>query len=790
MSTRPHCLTSRFTMLAHTKKIALSLAAITALFGVTRALAQTVSYDSGNTYDLGGATIFPLDTAIFNGGTVINGTIGATTFDARSGNVSATLAGSGSLIKTTNDTLTLSGYNTYVGGTTISAGTLVIGTGGVISDQIVNNANLVFARGGDFGFSGTISGTGNVGISGMIFRFTSAQTYTGQTSIYNSGYLVLPTVSNQVLAASSTIDIEEGSFLDLSNSSLTIAGLTGGGSVYSYSGSSGHLTVNVADGQQTFDGTLGSGSYTGFAFTKAGAGTLILTRGNTYTGGTAITGGTLQIASFSSLSSGDLSLDGGTLRWANGTASDYTNRNISIGVGGGTIDTNGHDVEFATAISSTGTLTKTGSGTLYFTAGSNYTNNTTITGGTLSMPNAIFDACAVTVSGAGSTLTGRGYLEIGHESNASLTLTDGGAVSTGSTLAVGLLGTSIASASVSGTDSRLTVGTTLYVGYLGQGTVTIGDGGTAAVGSQVYLGYENTGTGTLNLNSGGTLEVGGTDGIVRRSGTANLNLNGGTLKVTGSNFSTTVSATLANTSTIDTNGFNATLSGNLTGTGGLTKTGTGTLTLSAGNSFSGATTISAGTLALTNDRALTNSSGIDLGTAGVLDLTSLSSFGLGLAQTLSGSGTVQVGSGHFFGIDGTLAPGHSAGLIDVTGDLSLSSLSTSNFELGGLTRGTGYDALNVDGALTFGGTLNVTFINGFTPTAGNSFDLFNYATATGTFDTLNLATLSSGLAWDTSALYTTGTLSINATAVPEPATWAAIFGLAALGLAVWRKRRV
>jgi hypothetical protein len=46
-----------------------------------------------------------------------------------------------------------------------------------------------------------------------------------------------------------------------------------------------------------------------------------------------------------------------------------------------------------------------------------------------------------------------------------------------------------------------------------------------------------------------------------------------------------------------------------------------------------------------------------------------------------------------------------------------------------------------------------------------------------------------GLEWDTSDLYTSGTLAIAAaSAIPEPATYAAIFGAVALSLAIRRRR--
>jgi hypothetical protein len=57
-------------------------------------------------------------------------------------------------------------------------------------------------------------------------------------------------------------------------------------------------------------------------------------------------------------------------------------------------------------------------------------------------------------------------------------------------------------------------------------------------------------------------------------------------------------------------------------------------------------------------------------------------------------------------------------------------------------------------------------INGFSPGAGQSFNLFDWASMSGTFDSLHLPTLAGALAWNTSQLYTTGVLSVVSLGVP------------------------
>jgi hypothetical protein len=117
---------------------------------------------------------------------------------------------------------------------------------------------------------------------------------------------------------------------------------------------------------------------------------------------------------------------------------------------------------------------------------------------------------------------------------------------------------------------------------------------------------------------------------------------------------------------------------------------------------------------------------------------------------------------------------------------------TVALQIGGLIRGTDYDAIDVGGAgaLTFGGALDVSLIDGFAPASGDSFDLFDFTTGTGVFDPFDLPALTAGLTWDTSGLYTNGTLTIVASAIPEPSTVAAVFGLCALAAGVVRRHRM
>lgn len=103
-------------------------------------------------------------------------------------------------------------------------------------------------------------------------------------------------------------------------------------------------------------------------------------------------------------------------------------------------------------------------------------------------------------------------------------------------------------------------------------------------------------------------------------------------------------------------------------------------------------------------------------------------------ETLSGIGTIQADLTNA----GTVSPGTSPGTITIDGDYTQESTGTLEIELGGTTPGTEYDQLIVTGTATMAGTLNVSFIDEFTPQLGDSFTILPYGIRSGGFTTLNL----------------------------------------------------
>jgi autotransporter-associated beta strand protein len=174
---------------------------------------------------------------------------------------------------------------------------------------------------------------------------------------------------------------------------------------------------------------------------------------------------------------------------------------------------------------------------------------------------------------------------------------------------------------------------------------------------------------------------------------------------------------------------------------GLVKSGAGTLTLSSGttHTYTGATSVTAGKL-IVNGNISTSATTVQ--NSGIL----------GGSGTL-GSVTVQSG--------GTLAPGNSIDSLGINGGLTLESGSFSVFEIN--TADNISDLAIISGLLTFGGTLNVNNVGGALVN-GDTFDLFNWGSKSGTFSAVNLPGLDPGLTWDQSQFYTNGTLTV----VPEP----------------------
>jgi autotransporter-associated beta strand protein/T5SS/PEP-CTERM-associated repeat protein len=287
--------------------------------------------------------------------------------------------------------------------------------------------------------------------------------------------------------------------------------------------------IDVA-GVATINGTVGGIN----GITKSGAGTLTLTNaGNTYTGGTAINGGTLVISS-----NGQLGNVSGALSFANGgilrtTADITTNRNTTLNAGGGSLLVDANTTLTMQGVITGGAgnaLTKTGLGTLILTNASNtYAGGTVISDGVLSISSDgnLGDA-AGTVTFNGGRLRTTADISM---NRAMIFGVSGGVIDVAG-------GTTLTQAgSLSGASTNL---------------IKIGDGNLTLTGSSVFSSniYLNSGNLTLtgstaSLNLGpGNIEIGsGSPAVITVSAGAQLTTNNafigtlthGSAVVTGAN---------------------------------------------------------------------------------------------------------------------------------------------------------------------------------------------------------------------------------------------------------------
>jgi autotransporter-associated beta strand protein len=217
----------------------------------------------------------------------------------------------------------------YSGGTTINAGTLQIGNGGAsgsISGNILNNASLVFDRSDVYTYSDAISGTGSVSqIGSGTLILTATNPYSGGTTVSN-GILQIGSESNIGGGSAGGITLNGGEILTSATAALaenitlntgtanTLAAFTN--TTVTYNGliadGNGHGALTIGD-------SLGNN------------GTVILNGNNTYTGGTIVSGGILQISSENNIggnNAGGITLNGGEV-----LASSFYVENITLNTG-------------------------------------------------------------------------------------------------------------------------------------------------------------------------------------------------------------------------------------------------------------------------------------------------------------------------------------------------------------------------------------------------------------------------------------------------------------------------
>jgi autotransporter-associated beta strand protein len=487
----------------------------------------------------------------------------------------------------------ISGNNEYQGPITLSTSSVRIQSKAntlTISGDIINGSNnLIIAGSGNTTISGVI-GNGLGGISKIqagTLTLTGNNSFTGTLTV-TSGTVILDDADGDtgtVLSDSASVTVDGGiitvsdtseTVSSITKSSGTINGLLISSSGYSYAPALG-VTLTISEVLS------GSGG-----LTMSGAGTLVLTAANTFTGNITISEGTLKIDGTGTLEEGDY--DGtisneGTLHYSS------TTDQILRGV-----------------ISSTGALTKDETSTLTLSAANTYTGATTIDAGTLTVSGTLSDSTDVDNSGI--------YDVDATDTIQSLTGTGAVQIASGQTLTTGDTGNDEISGIISGAGNLTKAGS---------GTLT--------------LSGVNNYTGITTIDDG-TISIGAATGLGATPGSAdadNIILKGGTLNTSASfTLGTNKGITLSTgNGTIDVDsGITLNYGGVITGSTNLTKDGDGSLLLSGTSIYSGDTAIDNGEIILTG--ALSSSTDLTIAATGTLDLRADQTFN---TLTISGAGS-------------------------------------------------------------------------------------------------------------------------------------------------------
>jgi T5SS/PEP-CTERM-associated repeat protein len=436
------------------------------------------------------------------------------------------------------------------------------------------------------------------------------------------------------------------------------------GMIAESAGSAGTAMVDGAGSIWTNSGDLTIG--------LGGNGTLTVRNGASLSSDAGLVG-------FNSTSNGTATVDGAGSTWTNssdlyvGFAGNGT-LNVSSG---GVVSSSGTGV-IAIDPGSVGAVAVTGAGSAWTFANDLYAGSSgsaslsILNGGSLSTGGGSYLAVssgstgAATVDGAGSTWTSSG-LGIGTGGSATLTIGNGGVVSNGG---VGILGQSSGgsgTAIVDGVGSAWTNGGALYVGHSGAGTLTVRNGG-AVSASALMIANQAGSSGTLNIGAA----IGQAAVAPGTLSAASVNLGSGNGKIV---FNHT--------------GANYTFAPVITGSGAGTRSvrvEAGTTILTATSTYTGPTIINGGTLSVNGSIA---QSAVTVNAGGML----------------GGNGTV--GSTTVNG--GKLGPGNSIGLLTVNGSLAFTAAASYMVEVSPANA----DRVNVTGTATLGGaTVNASFAAG------------------------------------------------------------------------------
>ncbi|MGN6553270.1 MAG: beta strand repeat-containing protein, partial [Verrucomicrobiota bacterium] len=606
----------------------------------------------------------------------------------------------------------------------------VQGSGTVTPATLANNSAGIIGAWATTGTGSTtryatISGGNVIGYTGNSVADATLVTDTTGTKVYSVGGAGALT-GNSFYAlryfgsTNATIsgNCTNNGFMSAGAGNLTISG---GVTI----GASQELNLTCVNGTMTLSGIIANNPSGASALVKNGSSQLNIGSGsaavvNTYTGGTWINDGKLQIndnAGSGALGSGDIFVGSGAQLVIRPSTS-LPNNNITIG-GPTAISLSSANFTMGGLL----TLVGNASTTVGNSSGVNqFTFNGGINLNSYTFTMGAGDASQTHNNSINSAITGTGGLTLSASTLTSgtmnLTLGASNSFSGDTTLSVN------ASATTGAANLKLN-----NVNALKNSTLNTGSADT-----HKQVTFVVAGANTYNLGG-----LKGADDLA--IGLNNINVGG--------------------------NGQNTVFAGIISSTGGgLIKSGAGMLTLSNLNTYTGATTISNGTLALADGAGIASDSIANYGT---FDVSAISGgYHLTTGKTLSGAGNVTgpmiVDSGATLTVGGNSGTA-GVGTMAVTGDLTLNGTTVLRLNKGGAS-----DQITASGALNLGGTINLNSV-GTALVNGDQFQIFSSGNSGTPTITGNPG---SGLEWDSSLLNSSGIIKVVAGSNPpvfaEPLT--------------------
>jgi autotransporter-associated beta strand protein len=636
--------------------------------GVAGSLGQPTTVANG-TIDLGSGTTAGI--LLFNG-TAAASTDRVINLAGTTGGGQLTQSGTTGLLRFTNFGVT------GVGAKTLTLAGSTTGTG-ELAGSVVNSSNGATAL--------TKTGTGLWKLSGTANAYAGATTISGGTLLFPLASSASP-ASAVTVATGGILAVNAGGAGEVTNGSAgagTIGGILGGtfgnGVTYSAGSAFGVDTTN-AGGSLTYATAIGDSGTNARGIAKLGAGTLVLSADNTYTGPTYVDGGTLTFSADQTTAKGALVF---------GVVTSPTFASTAAPAAGPTLNLSAASATFTTAaVNTASSSTTTNPAVITIGAG----KTLTLTGGlTVGTPTANTTLATtrtnLTVNGAGSLSVTGGTVQFGaaqtttnaaNNSSATVDLTALGSFSgTGLTaFNVGQGSTNDAAVSLSNTANTV-VATTLNVANSAGNNAGL-------LASNLILG---TGTNAFNVDAVniGTSKGIGTVKFAANSGPGTLTLAGrtaaGVAIVVGSKQGQ-AGTSAAPAGTLDLTGHVATITattvnvGVESGTPNGTTSGTTTGTISFGGG-----TFTADALSLGQKTA---ASTITAATNGTLNVS-------GGAVTINPGGSVTLGTNN----SAATIVGSVTGTLNITG-----GTFTSNADV--LDGGGANTAVGPTSVLTVGGT--------------------------------------------------------------------------------------